>query len=400
MNKQSIGQDCLEESSQMSAPCRLCGLPLQSTCKLRVRGARNGVLAFLSRDGQEAGDPTSDVKVHECESCGLVQIAGQPVRYSGLTSVSASLDPLQEFRRAQLAEFVTEFNLADRPVVEIGCGDGHGLATLQALGAKPYGVDVSAGGISQCRSRGFPAQLQAVGAGGVLDNAPFAGCVALHVLEHVPDIRMFLSGIRANLATNGVALIEVPALEQLVKQRRHIEFFADHLSYFSHSTLRLALELSGFEVVRIKQTWFDEHLTATVRARNGIDWQSLRQAREELIRSFSAILGEVRARGGRFAIWGASAQAVTLLAELGPELTSQIAFVIDSSEAKQGHRLFGNGIEIVPPTSERLASLDYILITATRFEEGIRDKLSRVAKFSGHVAVLRENEIIPCKKKM
>ncbi|MEK6805822.1 MAG: class I SAM-dependent methyltransferase [Pseudomonadota bacterium] len=376
--------------------CRLCGLLLTSPPRMKVASTENGVLGFLQASGTKADAIRHEVQVYECDACGLVQLSGSPVQYSGLTSVSASSDALLQFRRAQLRQFASEFGLAQRPVVEIGCGDGHGLAILHELGARPFGVDTSAGAIKASHARGFPAQLETVNTGSQLNGAPFSGCVALHVLEHVPDIRTFLCAVRANLTSDAAVLIEVPALEQLIAQKRHIEFFADHLNYFSRNTLSRALELTGFEVLRIEQTWFDEHLTATARVRAGLDWQPLRRARDDLMGSFARLISDVGAQGGRFAIWGASAQAVTLMAELGPDLARQIAFVIDSSPAKQGRRMSGSEVEVVAPTPERLAGVSYVLITATRFEKEIRETLARADSFKGHCAVLRGNEIVPC----
>ena len=54
----------------------------------------------------------------------------------------------------------------------------------------------------------------AVGRRAPVPGGPYAAVVSRQVLEHVPDPRDFLLGLRASLGVDGVGLIETPRLEQ------------------------------------------------------------------------------------------------------------------------------------------------------------------------------------------
>lgn len=82
-------------------------------------------------------------------------------------------------------------------------------------------------------------------------NNDFDGQVDLvtifHTLEHVTDPISFIENCHRLLSENGMIVIEVPDLMCDWKSWKF--FHAAHLSYFTPSTMRRALECAGFEVV-------------------------------------------------------------------------------------------------------------------------------------------------------
>jgi len=379
-----------EKSSAIVSKCRLCRVPITALPNISVNSNGQGVLGFL---GDAPAAFPSSVEIFECPGCGFVQHFGLPVHYPGDTSVSANSKALMGFRKEQYTRFVNESALVGKDVLEVGCGDGHGLHILKSLEARPFGVDSSEAGIAQCHAEGLHAKNVLLAADSDLEEGPFAAAVALHVLEHIPDFGSFFAGIRKHLSAGAHLLIEVPSLEQLDEQSRFIEFFPDHLNYFSARTLRVVLELHGFEVLTVERTWYGEHLTATARlADPSVNWGAMRNARSDMESSFREWLGDGERPN---VIWGASAQAVTMLNELEAHLVAKLSAVIDSAPLKQNRRIAGTALTVAPPSGEYLSGVGKVLITATRFEAEISEQLRAMPEFQGNIFLLRENRIVP-----
>ena len=56
---------------------------------------------------------------------------------------------------------------------------------------------------------------------------------AHNVLAHVPDLNGFVAGIRAVLKDDGVAVVEVPYVRDLIDNVQFDTIYHEHLGYFS-----------------------------------------------------------------------------------------------------------------------------------------------------------------------
>ncbi|MER2559270.1 MAG: class I SAM-dependent methyltransferase [Myxococcaceae bacterium] len=141
-------------------------------------------------------------------------------------------------------------------VVDVGCSAGYVLEAGKRLGLEPIGVDISQFAVGLCREKGFRAEL------GSLSKIPLADdsvCVATlkHTLEHVPDPLAGLKELFRILRPGGSVLIVVPdadkwkiaLMPRLGRDLRPELRGWQHHVYFSSSTLKLALERCGFEVM-------------------------------------------------------------------------------------------------------------------------------------------------------
>src|SRR5206468_3984087 len=64
---------------------------------------------------------------------------------------------------------------------------------------------------------------------------------ANNVLAHVPDLNGFVEGLRLLLKDDGVAIIEVPSLRDMIERVEFDTIYHEHLCYFSLTALhRLA----------------------------------------------------------------------------------------------------------------------------------------------------------------
>ncbi len=76
---------------------------------------------------------------------------------------------------------------------------------------------------------------------------------ANNVLAHVPDLNGFVAGIRTILRPDGVAVIEVPYVRDMIDACEFDTIYHEHLCYFSLSALVPLLARHGLAVVDVER---------------------------------------------------------------------------------------------------------------------------------------------------
>jgi len=104
-----------------------------------------------------------------------------------------------------------------RRVLDVACGEGYGSYMLAQAGATAVvGLDVDAAAIATAESRfAAPGVRYLVGdatnlAGVLATEPPFDVVVSFETIEHVAVVELFLDGIRAVLAPDGIAIVSAP----------------------------------------------------------------------------------------------------------------------------------------------------------------------------------------------
>jgi SAM-dependent methyltransferase len=365
--------------------CRLCGQSDRELFLSLPRSPANVSRLLYAQDIDQ--DAPVDLAVWHCRACGFIQIdptIAESFYDDYLMTVSHS--PLmQRYQREQASDFIARFGLRGRRIVEIGCGDGNYLEELRAAGGVATGSEPSVRFRALAESRGFRVHAGYVRRTAPVPGGPYDAFVTRQVLEHVPDPRDFLLGVRASVGRHGLGLVEVPSLEKALAGYRFYDFFADHVNYFSTSTLRLALELAGFDVVETSRGMNDEFNVAIVKVAEFPsfgDFDGIVQNLLSALRSWA----EAQLRcGHRVAVWGAGGKGLALMAMA--ELQG-IAYVVDSDPRKQGlYTPVGHQL-VVPP--ERLFEdpVDALVLTAQAYRDEIVADLRGRLAFRGPIAAL------------
>ncbi len=134
-------------------------------------------------------------------------------------------------------------------VLDVGCGDGYCGQTLrEALSfARLTGIDIELDDTACAQPNSALGGLRYLNDPAAVEGH-FDLLLLLDVLEHVEDDAGFLSKqVDAHLARDGLALITVPAFQQLFC--RH-DTFLRHVRRYSLSQLRTLTEEAGLELVR------------------------------------------------------------------------------------------------------------------------------------------------------
>ena len=366
---------------------------------------------LLTAEQLSEPEPSAPLEVLFCASCALAQLSvsvdpdllfGSAYAYH--TSVSAGL--VTHFR-ASAAAIVRDHQLdADDLVLEVASNDGCMLRAFLDAGIPVLGVDPAPGPAALARGAGVPtveAYFTRDRAAEIVREQGRRASVfiANNVLAHVPDLNGFVAGVTLALADDGVAVIEVPYLVDLVERCAFDTIYHQHLCYFSVTALDALLRRHGLFINRLERIpvqggslrlhcsrdaytdkVVDELLHAEVElGANGTDYLLAFASRVESLRErLDELIADVLSGGATMAGYGAAAKATTLMSYCGIG-RDQLACVIDLNEHKWGRYMPGNHLAIHGPGHLQESRPDLLLLFAWNLadEIGAQQSLFRAA---------------------
>ncbi|MDB5094825.1 MAG: methyltransferase family protein [Candidatus Eremiobacteraeota bacterium] len=395
--------------------CRLCGAGgLVPVLSLGETPLADGLLTREQLDQPELLAP---LELAFCPQCTLAQITEtvDPELlfcrdYPYYSSVSTQL--MQHFAESANRLIASRRLGPESMVVEAASNDGYMLKTFVDAGIPVLGVDPASGPAGVATERGIPTLnvfFDIELARELRDGLGVRADVFLanNVLAHVPDLNGFVAAIRLLLKPEGVAVIEVPYVADLIDKCEFDTIYHQHLCYFSVRSLdelfsRHGLYLNDVERLRIhggSLRLFVERrddrrgrvdaLIAQERARS-MDRPSFYSdfaERATVIRDeLGGLLRTLRARGQRIAAYGAAAKATTLCSYVGIG-RDLVEYVVDRNSHKEGRYMGGNHLPIVAPRRLREDPPDYLLLLAWNFAEEIMQQESAFREGGGRFII-------------
>ena len=238
--------------------------------------------------------------------------------------------------------------------------------------------------------------------------------VAGKVLAHVPDLHGFLAGIRILLKDDGLAIIEVPYVRDLVEDCQFETVHHEHLCYFSVTSLDTLLAGEGLHLNHVER--LSEH-GGSIRCYVGLEAQpsgdvetflaeerGLNMERGEYYAKLShgaeamklrllSLLSDLKAHGSHIVGYGAAAKGATLLNYCGIG-EHYLDYIVDRNVHKQGRFLPGVQLAILP--TDRLVSNrpDYALLLAWTDQEEILDQQEAYRRLGGRFILPRPDPAI------
>ena len=199
-----------------------------------------------------------------CRGCGFLYRTPRPAPsemaayYAEATDASGGVfrETAGTSRHALLAgkraRFILE-SLSGLPsgrLLEVGCGRGDLLATLQLPAWHCTGLEPSPAAAARARATGLDVRAETLETS-KLEGGSFDAILAVSVLEHVDDPALAVECMLELLAPEGVAVIEVP--DSTRPEAQVAEFFSfEHLSHFTTSTLTRLFDDRGLGCVALE----------------------------------------------------------------------------------------------------------------------------------------------------
>jgi len=382
-----------------SCECRACGQSgLIPVLSLGETPLANALLTEEQLQEPEARWPLELVRCGECSLVQITETVPPETLFREYAYFSSFSDTMVAHAKKIADRLVSERSLTDDSlVVEIASNDGYLLQWYRQQGVPVLGIEPAeniaevaikerdVATISEFFGKQLAQQLRSDGRAADIIHAN-------NVLAHVADLNGVVAGFAALLKSEGQVVVEAPYLKDLID---HVEFdtiYHEHLCYFSLTALSRLFAQHGLTIVDVERLdihggsirIFASHTGAAEVSQSVTDllaeeaqWVFCEQTHtkfadrvESLRQSLTAKLQELKAEGGRIAVYGASAKGSTLLNYFGIDRTV-IDYVVDRSTVKQGRYTPGTHLKIYDPQQLTDDQPDYCLLLTWNFADEI-----------------------------
>jgi 2-polyprenyl-3-methyl-5-hydroxy-6-metoxy-1,4-benzoquinol methylase len=348
--------------------------------------------------------PKGNIKLAFCPVCGFIMnIDFEPSR---LEYTEAYGNPLhfspyfQDYAQSLAERLVEHYNLHNKDIIEIGCGDGYFLQLVCQLGNN-RGVGFDPAYVEQTKHSASRDQVKFVQDCYSERYRDYQGdlIVCRQVLEHIHDPKGFLKMLRRaignRVGTN--VFFEVPNATQIFRRLSIWDIIYEHYSYFTSPSLAHIFAASGFRVSELTEEFKGQYLCIHAQPndqaapnsdhkhlgevnRIASDTASFAANYQSKVETCRHKLEQMESRGQLAVVWGAGSKGVSFLNALED---IQVKYVVDINPQKQNMYIPGSGQQIVRPEFLREYQPDIIIVMNPIYGREIRQltkKLGLTAK--------------------
>ncbi len=386
--------------------CRICGS--KNLSKVLELGPMPLANKFLNSKDIISPEHFYPLDIHFCNSCGLTQLTTIVDKeemfeeYPYFSSVSKTfVKHSEDLAKEVIDRFIDdEYSL----VVEIGSNDGVLLKPLIRQGISVQGVEPAKNVAKVAQASGvdtiidyFTENIAKL----IIEKKGKAHVVfACNAFNHIDNLDTVMKGIYLILDDEGVFILEVPYIVDLLQNKSFDTMYHEMHSYFSVRPLVKLFEIYGMEIfdvnrfglhtgsirVYVKKTKSSRKINKSLKDilifenKIGLDKkETYLNFSSELMKikeNFLKMIKKIKNEGNRIVGYGAPAKGNVLLNYFGIG-TDIIDYIVDATPYKQGLYTPGMHIPVFPVEKFNKEKPDFALLLPWNFSEEILMKEKR-----------------------
>lgn len=377
--------------------CRSCGSSkLEPVLDLGTTPLANSLLS-QSQLGQS--EPVFSLAVCFCEDCSLLQLyesVPPDDLFRNYAYFSSFSDTMLTHAKSLVGSLVAQACLNHSSlVVEVASNDGYLLQYYKELGVPVLGIEPARNIAEVAQEKGIETICEFFGqelATILADSGRKADVIhANNVLAHVPDLNGVVRGFATVLKDDGLVVVEVPYVRDLLDHTEFDTIYHEHLCYFSLTALVMLFKRNGLIICDVERLQIhggslriygrkhgrpSARVTEMLAAERafGLDslvaYEKFANQVQQLKTDLCSMLAGLKKEGKTIAAYGAAAKGSTLLNYAGIGLET-LDFVCDRSTVKQGQYMPGVKLPIVSPSVLTERRPDYVLLLTWNFAKEI-----------------------------
>lgn len=383
--------------------CRLCGCrQMERVMELVPTPPGNHFVAMHDLGVTQQSYPLDLEFCHDCHHLQLGHVVHPEILYQRNYSYVSGTSPVFVKHLKEYASFIVErFNLKQVGlVVDIGSNDGTALGFFKEAGYKVLGIDPATEIVEIANERGVESICDFFGLEVAKKYAPVYGKAQLitshNACAHIDDLRSVIEGIDHWLADDGIFVVEVGYLLDIIQNGWFDTIYHEHLDFHSVEPFVGFFRRCGLEVIyaqRISPQGGsirlvaqkiggprkpDQSVEELIRIEHAMGLDRLETFKEFAQRidaigiKLSQLVHELKQKGSAIAGFGAPTKATTLLSHF--RIGQALDFLVDENPLKQNLYSPGHHIPVYSADELYRRKPDYLLILAWNFADNIMER--------------------------
>jgi len=343
--------------------------------------------------------PKGNIVLAFCPNCGFISniafdshLQEYSSRYEGTQSFSPIFD---SFHKNLAMRLIEQYDLRNKNIIEIGCGQGEFLTLLCQLGGnRGVGFDPAyTGRANKIQKKDQITFIKDFYSEKYANyQADFICCKM--TLEHIQRTASFVSTIHQSITNQKETIVffQVPDTGRILRDLAFWDIYYEHCSYFSSESLAYLFHNSGFNVLDLWRAYNNQYLMIAAKPGNRqknssfIKKENLSDLRLNVayfaqnyhhkLNEWRQRLNEIKKSKKRAVIWGAGSKGVAFMTSL--RIQDEIKYAVDINPHKHDTFMAGTGHQIVKPDFLREFSPDVVIVMNSIYYNEIRQELKRL----------------------
>jgi hypothetical protein len=346
---------------------------------------------------------TGKMDLAHCPACGFIcNLSYDPnlQDYSAdYESTQAYSPTFNSFARRLAEELVTRYDLHNKEIIEIGCGEGEFISLLCELGDNhgtgfdpAYEPSRLVGDTERALQNGLVTIIPDYYSKKYASHSADFICCKM-TLEHIRDVDNFIHSVRQAIGQNDQTTVffQVPDVDRVLKEYAFWDIYYEHCSYFSLGSIARLFRAQGFEVTRLWRDYGDQYLMIDARPSAGPTEPSLpqEQDREEIasqvqqfeqqipiiLDRWKQTVQEAVEQNQKVVLWGSGSKGVAFLTTL--DLCEGIEYTVDLNPNKHGTYMAGTGQKVVSPDFLIEYRPDLVILMNPLYRQEVQKELAQ-----------------------